>query len=173
MAPPQNFEAAALPHLNELFRTAMHCLRNREAAEDCVQETYLQAQRAFHRFEPGTNCRAWLYKILLNAVRHYRRKWIRLWPTDMDTVLGSTPAPREPAGELTDEGILSALREIPDTFREIVLLADVEEFTYREISEIVSAPIGTVMSRLSRGRALLRSKLESWRCVALEERVER
>lgn len=159
MAPTNSFEVMALPHLNELFRTALHCLRNREAAEDCVQETCLQAQKCFHRFEAGTNCRAWLFKILLNVVRHHRRKWFRLWPADMDVVLGTTPAPTAVPEELTDVGILAALREIPESFRKIVLLADVQEFSYREISDILGVPIGTVMSRLSRGRTLLRSKL--------------
>src|SRR5579884_636998 len=87
------FEDLALPYLNELFRTAVHCMRNREAAEDCVQETYLQAQKSFHRFEVGTNCRAWLFKILMHVIQHHRRKWFRLCPADMDVILGTTPAP--------------------------------------------------------------------------------
>ncbi len=159
MANPDSFENLALPHLDELFRTALHVLRNREAAEDCVQEAYLQAQKSFHRFEEGTNCRAWMFKILMNVIRHHRRKWYRLWPTDMDVVLSTTPAPVELPDHIRDEDILAALEELPDSFREIVLLADVQEFAYREISTILNVPIGTVMSRLSRARALLRSKL--------------
>ena len=159
MANPDSFENLALPHLDELFRTALHVLRNREAAEDCVQEAFLQAQKSFHRFEEGTNCRAWMFKILMNVIRHHRRKWYRLWPTDMDVVLSTTPAPVELPDHIRDEDILAALEELPESFREIVLLADVQEFAYREISTILNVPIGTVMSRLSRARALLRSKL--------------
>ena len=159
MANATSFETLALPHINELFRTALHTLRNREAAEDCVQETFLQAQKSFHRFEEGTNCRAWLFKILLNVVRHHRRKWFRFWPADMEILLGTVPARTEVPTDLADEDILAVLREIPDSFREVVLLADVQEFAYREISEILGIPIGTVMSRLSRGRGLLRAKL--------------
>src|SRR5689334_10876577 len=114
MATAGIFETVALPHLNELFRTALHSLRNREAAEDCVQETFLQAKKSFHRFEDGTNCRAWLYKILINVIRHHRRKWLRLWPVDMDVVLGTTPARPDTNETLTDEDLLAALAEVPE-----------------------------------------------------------
>lgn len=159
MAPQNTFEDSALPHLNDLFRTAVRSLGDRAAAEDCVQETYLQAQKSFHRFEPGTNCRAWMFKILMHVIKHHRRKWYRLAPTDMDVLLSSTPAATPVPSRLTDEDILDALDQIPVAFRDVVLLCDVEELSYKEIAEALGIPIGTVMSRLSRGRALLRAKL--------------
>ena len=161
VAKGQEFEAAALPHLNDLFRTAARLLGNSTEAEDIVQETYLLAWKSFDRFEPGTNCRAWLFTILFNAIRHYRRKW-----SDR-TVTGETDATLEDGlrytppvpEELTDEDVLAALDGIPPDFRAVVLLADVQEFSYKETAEILRVPMGTVMSRLSRGRQLLRGAL--------------
>jgi len=155
----QAFEAAALPHLNDLFRTATRILGNPTEAEDIVQETYLLAWKSFHRFEPGTDCRAWLFTIMFNAVRHYRRKWLdRKVTAETDQMLDLAYTPPVPE-QLSDVDILSALDRIPPDFRAAVLLADVEEFSYKEIAEILRVPIGTVMSRLNRGRALLRAAL--------------
>jgi RNA polymerase sigma-70 factor, ECF subfamily len=157
------FEAVALPHLNDLYRTAVHLVRDRTEAHDLVQEAYLQAWKAFHRFEPGTNCRAWLFKILINEVRHYRRRWFTT-----KTVQGSESAFEELAFEpsipesIQDEDVLAALDEIPREFREVVLLSDVQEFSYKEIAEMLGIPVGTVMSRLSRGRKQLRTRLADY-----------
>lgn len=155
------FDEEAMPHLNDLFRTATRTLGDKARAEDVVQETYLQAWKSFASFEPGTNCRAWLFKILFHCVHHHRRKQMRFpvvrEPGDMiDETLASVPAVPD---KLTDEEILAALDKIPGDFRSIVLLVDVEEFAYKEVAEILAIPIGTVMSRLSRGRKLLRGYL--------------
>jgi len=155
------FEDAALPFLNDLFRTALRMLADRGAAEDCVQETYLQAQKSFHRFEQGTNCRAWMFSILFHVVHHYRRKWFRLRTVGDDEakLFENSPSRESVRSEITDEEILTALDAIPGIYREVVLLTDVEEFSYKEAGEILNVPIGTIMSRLSRGRTMLRSRL--------------
>jgi len=158
------FEAAAIPHLNDLFRTAVHLVRDRTEAQDLIQNTYLQAWKSFHRFELGTNCRAWLFKILFNEIRHYRRRW----STNKTVQEGEQPFEEtlayEPpiAEEIKDEDVLKALDEIPSEFREVVLLADVHEFAYKEIADTLNVPVGTVMSRLSRGRKHLRVKLAGY-----------
>jgi RNA polymerase sigma-70 factor (ECF subfamily) len=136
-------------------------LGERGRAEDVVQEVYLQAWKSFGRFEPGTNCRAWLFKILFHCVNHHRRKWFRfplLKETEEFIEANLTWSPPIPE-HLTDEEILAALDKIPTDFRSVVLLVDVEEFAYKETADILAVPIGTVMSRLSRGRKLLREQL--------------
>jgi len=155
------FEAAAMPHLNDLFRMALHVLGERGQAEDAVQEVYLQAWKSFANFEPGTNCRAWLFGILFNCIRHLRRKLFRfplLKPNEEFLETNLVGAPEIPA-QLSDSDILAALDRIPADYRTAVLLVDVEEFTYKEVAEIISIPIGTVMSRVSRGRKMLRERL--------------
>jgi RNA polymerase sigma-70 factor, ECF subfamily len=155
------FEAEAMPHLNDIFRTAVRILGDRARAEDVSQEVYLQAWKSFHRFEPGTNCRAWLFKILFHCVNHHRRKWYR-FPLlkENEEFVEANLTYAEPVPEhLTDEEILAALDRIPADFRAVVLLVDVEEFAYKDAADILSVPIGTVMSRLSRGRKLLREQL--------------
>ena len=158
------FEAAALPHLNDLYRTAVHLVRDRTEAHDLVQEAYLQAWKAFHRFEPGTNCRAWLFKILINEVRHYRRRWFNSKTVaEPEQSFEETLAFEPPvADDIQDEDVLAALDEIPREFREVVLLSDVQEFSYKEIAEMLGIPVGTVMSRLSRGRKQLRTRLAGY-----------
>jgi len=156
----EEFEAAALPHLNDLYRTAASLLGDRTEAEDLVQETYLHAWKSFHRFELGTNCRAWLFKILFHRLHHQRRKWFRLRLAKSDDTLEQTLQYAPPVPEaLHDEEVLAALEKIPVDFREVLLLADVEEFTYKEVAAALDIPVGTVMSRLSRGRRLLRGEL--------------
>jgi RNA polymerase sigma-70 factor (ECF subfamily) len=159
----REFDAQALPYMDDLFRMALRMTRDRSRAEDAVQEAYLQAWKSFDRFEPGTNARAWLYRVLFNCVHHQRRKWLR-FPTaggDPDEILDTVPAPvMTVADKLTDGQILAALDEIPTDYRAVVLLVDVEEFAYKDASEILGVPIGTVMSRLSRGRKALRKQLE-------------
>jgi RNA polymerase sigma-70 factor, ECF subfamily len=160
----ETFEAVALPHLNDLYRTAVHLVRDRTEAHDLVQDAYLQAWKAFHRFEPGTNCRAWLFKILLNEIRHYRRRWFNNKTVpDAEQPFEETLAFEPPVPEhVQDEDVLAALNQIPREFREVVLLSDVQEFSYKEIAEMLDIPVGTVMSRLSRGRRQLRSRLANY-----------
>jgi RNA polymerase sigma-70 factor (ECF subfamily) len=157
----ERFETEAMPHLNDIFRTATRILGDRARAEDVAQEVYLQAWKSFHRFESGTNCRAWLFKILFHCVNHHRRKWFR-FPQLKETeeFLEANLTAAEPIpDQLTDQDILSALDRIPADFRAVILMVDVEEFAYKDAAEILSIPIGTIMSRLSRGRKLLREQL--------------
>ncbi len=158
--PATDFETLALPHMQDLFRTAASILGNRTEAEDVVQEAYLQAWKSFERFTPGTNCRAWMFGILFHVISHHRRKWLSRFvlrepKTFEDKAAYTAPVPEK----LTDEEILSALRNVPQQYAEVIVLADVQEFSYKEIQEALGIPIGTVMSRLSRGRQLLRAQL--------------
>ena len=130
-ASKEEFESAALPHLNDLYRTAARVIGNRTEAEDLVQEAYLQAWKSFHRFEPGTNCRAWLFKILFHVIQHHRRKWYnsKLVQESDDMLLQDTVPYEPPAPQhLSDEEVLTALEKISVQYREVVLLADVQEF---------------------------------------------
>ncbi len=157
----QVFESEALPHLARLFRLAMWFERDRAAAEDLVQDTLIQAMRSFHRYTPGSNCRAWLVTILQHLRSNRRRAAHRYREVeDVDDQIAETVAfvPAIPQ-HLTDEDMLAALRGIPEPYQDIILLADVEEMTYKEIAEALSIPLGTVMSRLHRGRAALRRQL--------------
>jgi RNA polymerase sigma-70 factor (ECF subfamily) len=155
------FESSALPHLDDLYRTASAMVSNRTAAEDLVQETYLEAWKSFHRFQAGTNCRAWLFKILIHRVHHYRRKWYQWFSKTqsdeliVDNLKYEAPIP----DDVKDEDLVNALQRIPEMFRVIVMLADVQEFAYKEIAVMLDIPVGTVMSRLSRGRKHLREEL--------------
>lgn len=156
----EDFEAAALPHLHELFRAATRLVGSSVEAEDLLQETYCQAWKSFHRFELGTNCRAWLFRILFNRANHHRKSlfWNKAHVCDAKSVesLRFTPPINE---QLADAEILRAVARLPRCYREAVLLIDVEEYSYREAAGILRVPIGTVMSRLSRGRKLLRAAL--------------
>ena len=155
------FEGEVLPHADRLFRLAMWLERNRADAEDIVQETMMQALRSFHRFQPGTNCRAWLTTILQHIVSNRRRaKGRSIVVSDPDDRIAQTvpfvpPVPQD----LTDELVLSSIRRLPTVFQEVILLCDVEDLSYKEAAEALAIPIGTVMSRLHRGRAQLRAEL--------------
>ncbi|MCI0389895.1 MAG: sigma-70 family RNA polymerase sigma factor [Acidobacteria bacterium] len=159
----KEFEAEAMPYINDLYRTASSILGNRTEAEDMIQELYLQAWKSFDRFKPGTNCRAWLHKILFHVISHRRRQWfgyrkdrfLEELETVEHTLTYEPPIPEE----LQDEEILDALRKIPEKFAAVLLLADVHEFSYKEIKETLGIPMGTVMSRLSRARKMLRAQL--------------
>lgn len=160
----EEFETAAVPHFNELFRMASRVLGNRSDAGDVVQETFLQAWKCFDRFEAGTNCRAWLYKILFNVIRQSRRKaWrynLRFVHDDDDRTIEETLGYVPLIGEHLDEKrVNAAFEKLPEAYREVVLLVDVHELAYREAADALDVPIGTVMSRLSRGRAALRAEL--------------
>lgn len=155
------FEGEVLPHIDRLFRLAIWFEGNRADAEDVVQETMMQALRSFHRYQPGTNCRAWLTTILQRIVSNRRRARGRsIVVSDPDERIAQTapfvpPVPQD----LTDEVVLSSLRRLPTAFQEVILLCDVEELSYKQASEALAIPIGTVMSRLHRGRAQLRAAL--------------
>jgi RNA polymerase sigma-70 factor, ECF subfamily len=158
----ESFEAAAMPHLTDLYRTASFLLRDLHEAEDLIQETYLEAWKSFHRFELGTNCRAWLFKIMFHRLHHVRRRLVKTSRViTIDTPERQAELVAEPVvpQEILDEDVLKALEKVAVEFREVVLLADVEEFSYKEIAETLKIPLGTVMSRLSRGRKLLRQEL--------------
>jgi RNA polymerase sigma-70 factor (ECF subfamily) len=155
------FEAEAMPHVERLFRHAMWLAGNRAEAEDLVQETLVQALQSFHRFTPGTNCRAWLVTILQHVRSNRLRKQGRVV---IDSALEERVANVVPfvppiPERITDEDMLLAMREIPAHHQEVILLCDVEEMTYKEIAAALDIPIGTVMSRLHRGRELLRIEL--------------
>jgi len=155
------FEAEVLPHVDRLFRLAMWFERNRAEAEDLVQETMMHALQSFHRFQPGTNCRAWLTTILQNVRNNRRRARNRspLVEDPEDRIGQAVPFVPPVPEQLTEEEILAALTRIPSQFQEVILLSDVQQLTYKEIAEALGIPLGTVMSRLHRGRGLLRAEL--------------
>lgn len=158
------FETEALPHAPRLFRLALWLERDRHEAEDLVQETFIQALQSFHRFTPGTNCRAWLVTILhhvrSNRIRARMRRPVL---DDVDDRLAETvPFVAAVPQHVTDEDMLAALKDIPEAHQTVILLCDVEEMTYKEIAEALGIPIGTVMSRLHRGRRQLRELLTDY-----------
>jgi RNA polymerase sigma-70 factor (ECF subfamily) len=158
------FEAEAVPLMADVFRVANYLARDRETAEDLTQETFAEALKSFHRYTPDTNCRAWLVTILyhLNSKRRHKLGQLKL-VEDTEEQIAQTVAyvPAIPE-KLKDEEILAALRKLPQAFRDVVVLTDVEEFSYKEVAALLQVPIGTVMSRLSRGRKLLRQQLTEY-----------
>lgn len=171
----EEFEALALAYFDALYNTALRMTRNPSAAQDLVQETYLKAYRFFDRFEPGTNLKAWLFTILRNTyINAYRKTARQQQQVDFehvrlfyaDTSASSAWQDRGSVEELlrhvVQDDVKRALDELPDEYRLVVLLADLEDFSYKEIAAIVDCPVGTVMSRLFRGRRLLRKSLEDF-----------
>jgi len=159
---PEVFEAEAMQHIDDIYRTARRLTRSETAADDLVQETYMQAWKSFEQYEIGTNCRAWLYKILFNKFDHYRRKQYTQskYFQEADEFLFEVSAAKQPVPEhLTDREVISALDKLPEHYRSVVLLADVHEFDYKEVAQILDVPIGTVMSRLNRARTQLKKSL--------------
>ncbi|WP_044493583.1 sigma-70 family RNA polymerase sigma factor [Nesterenkonia massiliensis] len=170
------FEREALQYLDQLYSAAMRMTRNPQDAEDLVQEAYTKAYSAFHQYKPGTNLKAWLYRILTNTyINIYRKKQRQPQQANTDTVedwqmaqaaehtsTGLRSAEAEALDHLPDSDVKNALQQIPEEFRLAVYFSDVEGFAYKEIAEILNIPIGTVMSRLHRGRKLLRSLLADY-----------
>ena len=157
----EDFDRLAFAHFRELRRVALRVCEDRETADDLVQETYLRAWRSFDKFEPGTNCRAWLFRIFFYVRSEYRKSQARQpLVFSLDYVKESTlPSQTNTSSDLTLEEIKHAFAELPEPFRIAVLLSDLEGLKYREIAEVLDVPVGTVMSRLSRGRRMLRGKL--------------
>src|SRR5262245_26033415 len=157
----EDFDRLAFAHFSELRRVALRVCEDRETADDLVQETYLRAWRSFDKFEPGTNCRAWLFRIFFYVRSEYRKSQARQ-PLifSIDYVKESTlPSQTNPSLDLSLEEIKRAFSELPEPYRIAVLLSDIEGLKYREIAEALNVPVGTVMSRLSRGRRMLRARL--------------
>jgi len=175
LAEKTKFVEEALPFAQSLYGAALNLTRNPSDAEDLVQETFLKAFRSYDSFKEGTNLKAWLYRILMNTfINMYRAKQRRPQETQVEDIgdfylyhrLGEA-APAEAArsaeeellNTFTDDAVKKAMEELPEPFRLAVYLADVEGFSYKEIAEIMDVPIGTVMSRLHRGRKALQAKL--------------
>jgi RNA polymerase sigma-70 factor, ECF subfamily len=168
------FESEVLPHLDRLYSAALRYTRDATDAEDLVQETVAKAYRSFHQYREGTNLKAWLYRVLHTTyISMYRKAQRRPQESLQDEIddfsfydelsrtTGSSPE-REVLDTFTADEVKDALAQLPDTFREAVYLADVEGFSYKEIAQIMDTPVGTVMSRLHRGRKSLQQALHSY-----------
>ncbi|MEI7646747.1 MAG: sigma-70 family RNA polymerase sigma factor [Actinobacteria bacterium] len=170
------FERDAMPLLDQLYSAAMRLTHNPQDAEDLVQDTFAKAYASFHQYQDGTNLKAWMYRILTNTfINSYRKKQREPLQSDADgvedwqlvraeahTSRGLRSAETEALDHLPDSDVKKALQELPSDFRMAVYLADVEGFAYKEIAEIMDTPIGTVMSRLNRGRSMLRTLLQDY-----------
>jgi RNA polymerase sigma-70 factor (ECF subfamily) len=167
-----DFDREIRPYLDQLYPAALRLTRNRADAEDLVQETLTKAYSAYHQFTPGTNLRAWLHRILANTFINSYRKTKREpaitpgadphqdWHVGRDPLAGpARSAEAEALDKITDSTVLTALRSLPDDFKTTIWLADVEGYPYREVAAMMGTPIGTVMSRLHRGRSKLRQEL--------------
>ncbi|XAS70774.1 sigma-70 family RNA polymerase sigma factor [Micrococcaceae bacterium Sec5.1] len=172
----ERFERDAMQYVDQLYSAAMRMARNPSDAEDLVQEAYTKAFSAFHQYKPGTNLKAWLYRILTNTyINLYRKRQREPLQSNSDTIedwqlakaeshtsSGLRSAEAEALDHLPDSDVKSALQAIPEEFRLAVYFADVEGYAYKQISEIMNTPIGTVMSRLHRGRKMLRDMLADY-----------
>jgi RNA polymerase sigma-70 factor, ECF subfamily len=176
------FEKQAVPYLQEIYASAMRMTRNKEAAEDLASEVYTRAWKSFAQFQPGTNLRAWLYKILTNTyINHYRHKQREPMMMELDRpdddesstggdlydrIVNTREHPTENpehvlSNRFLDRDLKSAIDHLPEEFRMVVVLADIQNFSYQDIADMLNIPIGTVRSRLWRGRRLLQQNLWS------------
>jgi len=168
------FEKEALPHSDLLYNYALRMTNNAEDARDLVQETYLKAYRFWDKYEPGTNIRAWLFRILKNSyINRYRKESKAPDTVDFEGIQNYYPSIRDEGSErgdlegsvfsrLLEDDVAQAIAELPDDFRTVVILCDIEGLTYEEIAAFVDCPLGTVRSRLHRGRKILRTRLLSY-----------
>jgi len=172
----KEFEGLALPHIDSLYNFAIKLTRNEGDAEDLVQETYLRAYKFFDKYKKNTHIKAWLFSILRNTfINIYRKK--KKEPekvdfhsveqfidklTDRDNLLSKDDISNDLTKETFDSEIKSALDELPEDFRNVILLSDIEGFSYQEISDVLKCPVGTVMSRLHRGRKMLYKNLSEY-----------
>ncbi len=169
------FETEALPHLDAVYTMAVRLVHNPDDANDLLQETILRAWRFFDQFEPGTNCRAWLLTILFNNFRNGYRRSSReqpaASPSDLDhrleaAHLADNPEQENPEAMVSmrtmDREVEAAFNSLPDEFRSALLLIDVQELSYQEASRVLEAPVGTIKSRVSRGRAMMRRALKDY-----------
>ena len=172
----RQFAKEALPHERALFAGALRLTRCAAEAEDLLQETFMKAYRAFDQFEPGTNCRAWLFRIqkntFINRYRRKKREYEIVYGVEKTAVehtfmnLSTRMAASNPEYRVTDQQfgdeVLKALEKVPEHFRSVVLMSDIDELSYKEVAEKLSIPVGTVMSRLFRGRRILRQELNQY-----------
>jgi RNA polymerase sigma-70 factor, ECF subfamily len=168
------FARSALPHMDHVYSAALYLTRNKEEAEELLQETFLRAYRFWHQFEPGTNCRAWLMTILHNVFKNrYRERYRQQRTVEFDESVyeqnsagDADPQRTNPEtavlSQLLDGEVESALQQLPVEFLETVVLVDIQELTYEEASRALGCPVGTVRSRLSRGRRMLAASLERY-----------
>lgn len=167
----KEFEQEAIPHMNALYNFALRLTGNPEEADDLLQETYLKAFRFFDKFEKGTNCKAWLYRIMKNSfINDYRKETkepVKVDYEDVQNFYESIKASEvtfnhyqpDAFSNLLDDDITGALSDLPEDFRTVIILSDIEGFSYEEIADFVDIPVGTVRSRLHRARKMLYSKL--------------
>ncbi len=165
-----SFEKEALPHMDALYNFALRMTGNRDDASDLLQETYLRAFRFYDKFETGTNCKAWLFRIMRNTfINIYRKKSKEPRKSDIDEIekfydkvkssTDSSQFEKEIFDNLLDDELSAALSSLPEDFRTVIVLCDIENFSYEEIADFVDCPIGTVKSRLFRARKILFTKL--------------
>lgn len=170
----EEFEKEALPHIDSLYAYAYKITQNSDDAEDLVQETYLKAFRFFDKYERGTNIRAWLYRIMKNSyINEYRKNQKEPDKLDYDDIqnfyenikstdITGNHLQEDAFGKVLNDDVSSAISELPDDFRTVIILSDLENFTYEEIAEFVDCPVGTVRSRLHRARKMLYSRLHTY-----------
>ncbi len=167
------FEKEAMPHMDALYGYAMHLSRNASDAEDLVQETYIKALKNWHRYKEGTNCRAWMFRIMTNTFFNLQRSRKRRRPVETDALPDIEmqvaehhadngmyrPLQAQVLDRIVSTEVQDALDSLPEDFRTVLLLADVQDFSYKEIAEVCDCPVGTVMSRLYRARRAMQRKL--------------
>ncbi len=170
----KEFETEALPHMSALYSFAVRLTRDRDDAADLVQETYLKAFRFFDKFERGTNCKAWLFRILKNSYINRFRKTSKapdtveydaieeFYETIRDSSVETSVLEEQVFDNALDDEVAKAIESLPEEFRTVIILCDIESFTYEEIAEFIDCPIGTVRSRLHRARKLLAGSLAEY-----------